>query len=378
MEHEFYKEKISAYFDGELKNEEAVMVAEHLKECQICQQEYDKLQQFDMLAQEHSKLSDSEYWEKSAQRIESAIEEEIVESKITEIKPFVWKGLGWKLTTVAASIALITFIAIYEKDMSDEMYELTEPDSVIIHQTTTVSSDDEYELKSDESIKEIPSEGLGETETTPQKTEEVRISEIVKAPPAPVADEPSEEAKEEAIVLEKLRGDRADEVIIVTSESPLVVRDKTTTIDIVKSEEIQTMPEKNKENEIQPSNAEDKKIKAEEFGVDASGDEFLTLSQWKEKRDILQSSLNKIKMPDLKQSLAEKKTSSRTSIVSNDSDNVFNLLKCYYNIALLTEDTIEYNQSLKNIKKYSSSENEELKKQAKYYIEELSKAGDKQ
>jgi hypothetical protein len=377
MDHDYYKDKISAFFDGELKNEEAVMFAEHLKKCQICQQELEKLQQFDKLVQENSQLSDSEYWEKSAQRIESILEsDKKIEAKVTEIKPFVWKGLEWKLTTVAASIALITFIAIYEKDMSDEIYEQTEPKSLIVEQPIPETTDVTHEYKSDETSQKEPTEGSSELDQKPQETEQIPEKSNVQAPPIPLADKFVGDSKDVNIALERNKEEKKD-IITVKAESPLVVRDKTTTIDIIKSEEVQTLIEANKENEIQLSSATDNDIDAEEFGADSSGDEILTLNQWREKRDHLQSSTNGVKMPDLKQGFDKTKISSSASIISNEGDKVITLLECYYNIALLTNASDEYDQAIEGIEKYLNSEKDKYKKQAELYIEKLSKVKDK-
>jgi hypothetical protein len=360
MDHDFYKDKISAFFDGELKNEEAVMVSDHFEECQLCKKEYERLQRFDELVQENSKLSEEEYWEKSAQRIESALEaDKKIETKITEVGPFAWKGLGWKLTTAAASIALITFIAIYEKDMSDEMYELTEPESVIVEHSIQETAVVDDELNYDEANQEEPLEGSSNSDQKPQKLEE---KPDAQTPLVPLADKFVDESKDVNIALKRVKGGKED-VVTVTGESPLVVRDKTTTIDLVKSEDLKAIPERNEENEFHDA----------EIGTDALDDEILTLSQWREKRDKLQSSNNEVNMTGLKQSFDKTKISSSASLIKNDSIKVVNLLECYYNIALLTDNSLEYDQAIESIEKYLKSDKDRYKKQAELYIEKLSK-----
>ena len=49
MEHEYFKDRISAFLDGELKNEEEQLMAEHLKTCSECQSIYQELQALDAL-----------------------------------------------------------------------------------------------------------------------------------------------------------------------------------------------------------------------------------------------------------------------------------------------------------------------------------------
>jgi len=345
MDHDFYKEKISAFFDGDLKNETFIMVSEHLKECEICQHELEKLTNLDKMIEEHSRLSENEYWERSAQRIESAITEEENEEKVTEIKPFVWKGLGWKLTTVAASIALITFIAIYEKDMSDEMYEIIEPDSVSVHEIIYEESKVEENQKKDDTIYEKPLKRSLEAESVPQKAEDLKMETNVQTPLVTLADD--------------------------------AISDDNIIIDEVEGQRIQAPSEKISETERQPSVAEDIEKEIEKIGEDDLSKESFTLSQWREKRDKLLSTTEGIKMPELKQSFAKMKTSSSSTITSKDKDIILNLLECHYNIALLTKDSVEYNKAFESIEKYSLSDTEEYKKQAIFYMEELSKIGDK-
>lgn len=352
MDHNFYKEKISAYFDGELKNEIAVMVAEHLKECEICQKELEKLKQFEKVVEKNSQLFESEYWEKSAQRIESAIAAENIETKTTDIKQFAWRGLGWKLTTVAASIALITFIAIYEKNISDKLYDLTEPETIIEKQSTSDKFETDDKLEKDDSISitdEPPTEESGAVETDSDKFQKEPDELKVKTPQA---QKDLNESKKEL--------------------------GKDTTPATPQELSVKLQPITAEEYEIQSESLEQKEIDTEKIVLSTTVDKTYTLSDWKEKRDIILASMSKIKIPDLKQGFAKMKTSSRSSVTPKDKDKAFDLLECYYNIALLTKDSVEYNKALEEIEKYSLSDNEEYKKQAKSYMDELSKVEKKQ
>lgn len=365
MDHDFYKEKISAYFDGELKDELAVMVAEHLKECQECRMELEKLQQLKEFIEENSELSESEYWEKSAQRIESAIgADEKVKTIVTDIKPVSWKGLGWKLATVAASIALITFIAIYEKDMSDEMYELTEPDSILLNQpTTTDATSNQFENRE---VQEKPSETLEEFENKS----------------IPEVNGYTEISKEEKIDQVKLRGVITEEINLKSQTPSLLVAEEApekddTNSEVAGSDKIQVISNRIKESEKQLSAEQTQELATDELKLTDESGKPITLTGWQNKRDEILSSLNKIDRLEIKQSYAKSKTSNRASSASIQPDQVLVLLECYYNIAILTSDALEYNKSVEEIKKYSVSKNEEYKKQAGYYIEKLSEKGDK-
>ena len=93
MEHEYFKNRISAFLDGELKNEEEQLMAEHLKACLECQKIYQKLESLNQLVDEHAQLDDGDYWEKAAQKIEQAIAGE-TKTEIIKPKKTQWSGLG--------------------------------------------------------------------------------------------------------------------------------------------------------------------------------------------------------------------------------------------------------------------------------------------
>lgn len=120
MNHEFYKDRLSAYFDRELKNEEFVIVDEHVRQCGECQQILAELEKLDAVIDEKSQLADDDYWEKAAQKIEQAIETP-VETKILELKTSRYKGLWWKIAGVAASVAFLAFISLYKGDITKEI-----------------------------------------------------------------------------------------------------------------------------------------------------------------------------------------------------------------------------------------------------------------
>lgn len=61
MEHQFYIDRLSAYFDNELKNEELVIVKEHVMGCSECQKKLQELEKLENLIIEKSDLSESDY-----------------------------------------------------------------------------------------------------------------------------------------------------------------------------------------------------------------------------------------------------------------------------------------------------------------------------
>ena len=134
MEHEYIKDILSVYYDQELTPEQTALVAEHLETCSECQAEMEKLDKLQQLVQERSQLSDSDYWEKSAQKIEARLGAETV---VTDLAPEKAKssGLGWKLLGVAASVAFLTWVGV-NRDMllpgdSERQPESTPSESVL-------------------------------------------------------------------------------------------------------------------------------------------------------------------------------------------------------------------------------------------------------
>ncbi len=118
MEHSYFKDRISAFIDGELPPYEEQVVGEHLVDCEECQQLKAELEKLDSLVKERSGLNEDEYWEKSAQEIENKLG--LSDTNVVDVnakKKSGYKGLGWKMVTAAASIAILTFIGINKDDI---------------------------------------------------------------------------------------------------------------------------------------------------------------------------------------------------------------------------------------------------------------------
>ena len=63
MEHSYFKDRISAFIDGELPPYEEQVVREHLSDCEECQKLKADLERLDTLIEEKSGLNDDAYWE---------------------------------------------------------------------------------------------------------------------------------------------------------------------------------------------------------------------------------------------------------------------------------------------------------------------------
>ncbi len=119
MDHSYFKDRISGYYDNNLPPYEQQSVEEHLKTCEECQKMLAQFEKLDKLVEEKSVLSDTEYWEKSAQKIENAIGTNDTD-KVIDVSRKSFKGLFWKISAIAASVAALFFITIYQGDITQE------------------------------------------------------------------------------------------------------------------------------------------------------------------------------------------------------------------------------------------------------------------
>ena len=122
MHHGYFKDRISAYHDGDLRPEEMELISRHLESCEECRKLLVELEKFDSLVEEHSGLAGDEYFEESARKIESLIAPE-QKPEIIEIKRPFWHGLGWKVAAAAASFAVIGFIGLHQSDIMEQVQD---------------------------------------------------------------------------------------------------------------------------------------------------------------------------------------------------------------------------------------------------------------
>lgn len=116
MEHSYFRDKISAFKDSGLNTEEQYLISLHLKECAECRALLEKLEAFDSMVSEESKLSSDEYFDKLAGKIDERIAGD--PAKVTDISTRnSWAGLTWKITATAASVAFLVFIGYHKDDI---------------------------------------------------------------------------------------------------------------------------------------------------------------------------------------------------------------------------------------------------------------------
>ena len=118
MDHSYYQERLSAYLDRELPAGEMEAMTEHLAGCDECLGRLEQLKSLDKFTEQHSTLDESDYWERSAQKIEARVAREA--GKITDIKRAkggLYAGLWWKLPAIAASIVIVGYIGLHESEI---------------------------------------------------------------------------------------------------------------------------------------------------------------------------------------------------------------------------------------------------------------------
>ena len=91
-------------------------VRRHLDECEQCRQLLAEIERLDRLVADKASLPDGDYWEQSAQAIERRLDT-VVATKITDISRFRWTGMTGKIVAVAASVAVLAFIGLYQTDI---------------------------------------------------------------------------------------------------------------------------------------------------------------------------------------------------------------------------------------------------------------------
>ena len=114
MEHSYYKDKLSAYFDSELEVQEMELLRRHLEGCAECRKLLEKLSSLSQKIEELSGLDENEYFGSLATRIVGKIAD--LDNKVVEVprKEFHRFGFGWKIGALAASFMLIATVTYYQ------------------------------------------------------------------------------------------------------------------------------------------------------------------------------------------------------------------------------------------------------------------------
>jgi len=368
MDHGYFKDRISAYYDNNLSLQERVIIEQHLKECEECRKFLKDLEKLDKLVAEHSQLGDDIYWEQSAKKIEQKLGFEKT-TAITDVTLSRRFGFRWKLVAVAASVVFLIIVGVHR----NEIWQVEQPvqnEPVKPSKTTTADtvSKPVSELKGKE--ERVSSEKM----TTDEK---VRLENIT------VQREKEEEAvqpptKAPSIEYQKVSPQKAESVKSKTTvASEAFIESKAdvsnASIEPVKTEEIKPdVADKESQSralteQVLDTTSSRKMMAQEQETISESliklrqqKDSLMELmvkeGRWKDKTGLVQSLTG-----------VAKKEKPQRSPVDIESD----LLQTCYKIAELTEDEKE-RQSMKDIIKKVAEDNESPNQAlAKSYLEQL-------
>ena len=156
VDHQYYQERLSAFTDNELPLDERARVEAHLKDCPECRERLVELRRLEELVADHTSLGDSDYWEKSAQRIEAALpgQVKVVDLSVERKRH---SALWWRLPAIAASVIFLVYLGLHEKD--------------ILKQETPASPQPAPSLKS--TTPQQPSDQAIDRTTPPAETKDV-------------------------------------------------------------------------------------------------------------------------------------------------------------------------------------------------------------
>ena len=401
MEHSYYRDKLSAFHDGQLTEEEQRMLQEHIDSCPECRAEIEELKKLDALIDRHADLGDGDYWEKSALEIEEKLGFE-TPAKVTDVRRN-WKGLGWKIAAVAASVAVLTFIGLHR----DELYQPSTPEAEApaeVKAPFMTSMVEEYGGASDSLPAASPTEESpvmemedGTAAVSPDAAGEPRRDRIVEETVEHKAAEaePTKPAAPDVVGL-------ADAVDLEEAEEVPAKREEIAAPQVAAPAPVQEMS-RAKVAKLKSAADSSLRVGAEAISFDAApltqalqkpagqtaldmsfmdiaqdkdeaaGTE-LSLADWRQIRDSLTGDIPWFIDPTVIKWAAPppvKKDRSNLAATDTDPDTERKLVEAHYKIASLTEDEAERDRSASWLQGYRDSDKASFKKLADKYLTEI-------
>jgi len=367
MKHEYFKDRISAYHDGDLPPQELELIARHLEECPECRKLLKEFEKFDEMVEKHGGLEEDRYWEESAQKIERAISPP-VETKEIDIKQNYWKGLGWKLAAVAASVAVIGFIALHKSDIMREVEKDVAP-SVKAIQPDTDSLLSETIVADNVIVERIPDKG----ETEKIEKDKTDIDNLKKSSPEIGRIKEEDITEKDSPGIRKGRSvtdAKADEEETVETKEQYVKEVPALTSLKKATGGVKQLSLTVKSDESEGEIAEFETLSIE--GMDYTPPRN-DLQKWRDIRDstrIMYDRYFALKGKSMASFKAEK--SEIDSIAMSEAKSVEkNLIEAYYNIGLLTDDPDELQQSIRFLENYIRRDGASYPEEAGKDLEEL-------
>ncbi len=369
MDHSYFKERISGYYDNNLPPYEQQSVEEHLKICEECQKLLAQFEKLDKLVEEKSQLSDTEYWEKSAQKIENAIG--VDDSKVVDVSHKSYKGLFWKISAVAASVAILTFIGINQADIAPEAeLKINQPPEVQVEKQRDVDNEKVVTEKTKELVE------TGKDTTSVQPTDNL-----------PEKEKPIQKITLDTVVKKNEAGKGVVEKkssAIAKSPLPIAVRPQTEEIQIEDEPKIELLSEQLEETIVQPASEPvtiSKTSKsAQQFFADrlASTDKESkdNLDYLRKRKDSLRMIYTSYSQTVSKKLKASRSKSASESKIFNDSLRALtekSLLDTYYKIGLNSDSDIEKSETIRFFENYISRKESFHNELARKYLDKFNK-----
>ncbi len=200
MEHSYYKDKLSAYFDNSLEVQEMELLRRHLESCAECRELLEKLSSLSKKIKELSGLDENEYFDSLAAKIDGKIAgsgKKVVELPHKKSRRF---GSGWKIGAVAASFMLIATVTYYQwqghESILDEIIEQSAKPAMSVE----VLKDSVVESKSQ------PEQAATAAEKADDKAVTTQIKENAKDRPAGVGESKVKAAPKKIVDAKELQG----------------------------------------------------------------------------------------------------------------------------------------------------------------------------
>jgi hypothetical protein len=374
MEESYYRDRISAYKDHGLPPMEMEAVRRHLEECADCRRLLAELERLDQTVKEHSNLAGEEYWEQLAQRIENSLGDD--EEKVIDVRPEKRRaGMYWKVAAIAASLAVLTFVGLHQKDILKEVTN-GEPSSV----TSEPSHEDELIERvapQDSAVK------LESRDETKQAISEKSIQEE-KSPSIPDLSKPEEQP---AIgipkpVMQKSRGRAADEgksaqEVAPTAAPPREDEIQTETNENYKATALKDLSSQAESLRTPISDNSRQTVSRPEvraaLQVAEETDSSLTAVRWEQRMDSLFALYEKEAKPAIRQPGGQGFTAQPERIATSAHDSLVenHLLEACFGVVKTSQDTSRVEKArllLRKIAGRRQSPNQDI---ARQYLERL-------
>ena len=196
MNCEEIKHLLSQYVDGLLEPPQRAIVEKHLESCQECAGYYKQLLRLAKMADKLEIGGDESYWEKQKDSIISRIEK----AEAAGVTPIPTKRrFGfYKVVAIAASVALVAFISIYESQNLAPVRNLFKPKKSEVRLPSPQVQPSVLEIGKAQRADTMPSQPVRETEKTSEETrkpvsDEKTVEKVMVLPPQETAAKPAAE-----------------------------------------------------------------------------------------------------------------------------------------------------------------------------------------